>query len=365
MWHDCGIAHPMMQRLADGRRSRTTMAPSVALPPGQQLAAAGKWPVVGERLPAPPTGPWLVSVSGLVASSPSFSLDELKTLPQVTRSIDIHCVTRWSKLAVEFTGVPLVELLELCQPTDDAAFLSFVAHSQRRHSTSLPLEEAVRLGTLIAFAADGQPLSEEHGGPVRTIVPGKYFYKSLKWLVEIRVLAQDQLGFWEGKAGYHNEADPWKEQRYVAANLNRVQVAKALKERRFAGLELLGLDAAGIELEGLDATEAILRNADFRNARLSRANFDQANLSNAHFAGADLRGASFRGTDVEGADFTSADLRGCDFHRASLLGVSLVSDKTGDGATIDSTTQFSHDQLDQLAPRQAAYVLEKIGQTSS
>lgn len=329
-------------------------------PPGQQLAAPHKWPVVGERTPAEPPEVWTVSITGLVRQPITWTFDQLAALPQVERAIDIHCVTRWSKLGMLFRGVLLADALAAAEVLDGAEFLSFVAHSVRRHSTSLPLAEALRLEAIIALSADGQPISSEHGGPVRVIVPGKYFYKSVKWLREIRVLAEDELGFWEGKAGYHNEADPWREQRYVAPNLNRMQVAKAFTQRNFAGLEFQGLEAAGIELPNLNATAAVLRNVDFRRSKLAGAKFDRANLSNARFERADLRGASFVDADVEGADFTAADLRGCDFRGASLLGVTFFpaseAEETADVALLDATTRFQADQLQQLAPPQAEFV---------
>lgn len=341
------------------------------LPPGQQLTAAGKWPIVGEKQPAPMVTPWALTVSGLVAHSRLWSLEQLLELPSAERRIDIHCVTRWSKFDMLFGGVRLADVLAATEPSAEAKFLSFVAHSERRHSTSLPLAEAIQLDAMLALSAAGQPLGIEHGGPLRLVVPGKYFYKSLKWLTEIRVLAQDELGFWEGKAGYHNEADPWREQRYVAPNLNRMQVAKAFTQRNFAGLEFQSLEARGIALPGLDATGAILRNADFRDARLTEANFTAANLSNAHFHGADLRKASFRSADVEGADFSAADLRGCDFRGASLLGTTFVAPtKTtaaapgsppAQQAMLDRTTRLDPEQLSQLSPLQADFLTACIG----
>lgn len=336
------------------------------LPPGQQLAAPDKWPVVGEHQPAPMVGPWSVNISGLVKTPRTWTLEELQQMPQVERSIDIHCVTRWSKLDMRFRGVLLAEIMELAAPLPSAEFLSFVAHSERKHSTSLPLRTALQLDALLAFEADGEPISSQHGGPIRVVVPGKYFYKSLKWLTEIRVLPEEELGFWEGKAGYHNHADPWLEQRYVSPNLNRMQVAKAFTQRNFVGIEFQSLEASGINLPELNATGAVLRNADFRRARLRGANFTAANLSNAHFEGADVRGACFRDADVEGADFAVADLRGCDFRGASLLGATFhrPAASTFSAAAIDENpaeqfdvaTRFDADQLDQLSPEQASYV---------
>jgi hypothetical protein len=217
------------------------------------------------------------------------------------------------------------------------------------------------LNVLLALDYEGTPLSMEHGGPVRVVTPGRYFYKSLKWLQRIELLAVDVLGYWEREAGYHNLADPWLEQRYIASQLDRRQLDAILQKRDFSGLDLLSLDARGRDLAGLAAREALLRNADFRDCLLMSSCFDRANLSNAHFAGAVLRNASFRDADVEGADFSGADLRGADFRGASLVGVTFGSDKQTAGAgevaaQMDASTQFDRTTLDQLTPSQADWV---------
>jgi DMSO/TMAO reductase YedYZ molybdopterin-dependent catalytic subunit len=336
----------------------------VQLPPGQQLAAAGKWPAIGERKPAA-GGSWVVTISGEVEHPQSFSLAELQALPQHRELVDIHCVTRWSKLAVAFGGVALDSLLARACPKPSARFASFVARSERGHSTSLPLDEARQLKTLVALEADGRPLDELHGGPVRVVVPGRYFYKSLKWLERIELLAADRLGYWESVAGYHNSADPWREQRYLAPGLSRRQMAEALAGRDFSGQDLRSLDARGHDLSGLIALNAILRDADFRHCRLQEAAFDGANLSNAHFQGADLRRASFASADVEGADFCGADLREANFAGASLVGASFYAESSAGepprpAARIDQSTRIDRESLDQLTPLQAAFVAAAI-----
>jgi DMSO/TMAO reductase YedYZ molybdopterin-dependent catalytic subunit len=303
----------------------------VDLPPNQHLAAPGKWPVVGERAPRADDAPWTVTVAGLVAAPRTFTLSELRQLFEpVERATDIHCVTRWSKPAVLFGGVRLADALAECGPLSDARFASFVARSDRNHSTSLPLADALALGTLIAFSADGAPLAGEHGGPVRTVVPGRYFYKSLKWLERIELLTEDRLGYWEAEAGYHNGADPWREERYIAPDALRQVIEKALRTRDFSGLDLRGIDARGRDLTGLVARDARLRDAHFERATLTGGDFSGANLSNAHLQGADLRGVNFRGADVEGAAFDGADLAGADFEGASLFGATFA------GARIDA-----------------------------
>jgi hypothetical protein len=330
------------------------------------MAAAGKWPLVGERVAAAVDGAWTVEVAGLVDTPQIWSLEQLRTLPWIERSIDIHCVTRWSKFDVRFGGVLLSDLLAESLLRPDARFVSFVAHSIRGHSTSLAIDEAVALEALVALEADGQPIAPEHGGPVRVVTPGKYFYKSLKWLRQIDVLAEDRLGYWEAEAGYHNGADPWREQRFLAATLSRHEMREVLASRNFAGRDLRSIDAAGHELERLDAEAALLRNADFVRAKLAQASFQSANLSNAHFERADLRDANFRNADVEGADFVGADLRGADFRGASLIGATFIATTRNEGtvpleAVMDRTTQFDARSLDDLMPEQADFVRRMIG----
>jgi DMSO/TMAO reductase YedYZ molybdopterin-dependent catalytic subunit len=336
------------------------------LPPGQQLVARDKWPSVGEQLPIDVPDPWIVQISGLAGKLERFTLSDLKNLSWTEQVIDIHCVTRWSKPGVRIGGVLLESLLDVVAPLPTARFISFIARSERRHSTSLPLDEAISLGSLLAIEADGKPLSLEHGGPIRVVVPGRYFYKSLKWLAEIELLAEDRLGHWESAAGYHNEGDPWREQRYVAEGLSKQQAEAILQNRDISGRELRNLAAAGLDLSALKAAGAILRNADFRRANLSNANFDGANLSNAHFEGANLAGVSFIGADVEGADFGDSNLRGANFTGASLTGVSFckpfeIAAASGEssfaqGAILDATTRIDAKSIELLTPDQAAYL---------
>jgi DMSO/TMAO reductase YedYZ molybdopterin-dependent catalytic subunit len=299
------------------------------LPPNQRLAAPGKWPVVGEKAPRDDDAPWTVTVD-TGASLHVFSLDTLRALPQEIRVIDIHCVTRWSKPAVAFTGFPLETLLARCTTHPfDSGFVRFIARSERRHDTSLSLDDARTLGVFIAFAAEGAPLEPIHGGPVRTVTPGRYFYKSLKWLERIELRADDRLGFWETSAGYHNHADPWHEERYIAPDADPKAVARALGARDVSGLDLRGLMAAGRDLTGLRAVGARLRDAHFEGAILYGADFSGANLSNAHLQNARLRGARLVGADLEGAAFDGADLNGADFTGASLFGTTFDGARGG------------------------------------
>lgn len=329
------------------------------VPPNQAVLPERRWPVVGESAPRPDDAPWTVAVEGLVAEPLILSLDTLRGLGQEERTVDIHCVTRWSKLDQRFAGVPLARLLDRAAPLPEARFVSFRARSARGHSTSLPLEAVRALDPLIAFEHAGAPLAGEHGGPVRMVVPGRYFYKSVKWLEAIELLAEDRLGFWEAESGYHNNADPWAEERYVVRNLDSRRVRKALAARSLAGLDLLGVACAGMDLAGLDATGATLRNADFRRARLAGARFDGANLSNARLTDADLSGASFRRSDLEGADLRGADLRGADLTGASLFGTTFFPEPTdppgGPGpAAIDPTTVLPAEAAARLSDVQRA-----------
>ena len=333
----------------------TNRQPAIALPPGQQLAATGKWPFVGERSPAESEEPWSVEIGGLVSQPIRWCLDDLRRLATVEANTEIHCVTRWSKLDVRFGGVPLKTLLDLagCQP--QARFVSFAARSPREHSTSLVLDEALQLGAMVALTANSQPLPTEHGGPVRTVVPGRYFYKSLKWLKWIELLAEDRLGHWEAVAGYHNHADPWKEERFVASSISRQQAAELIASRVFRG-DLRGIDVRGRDLAGLNASGALLRDADFRDAKLAGADFSGANLSIAKMQRADLRQASFLEADVEGVDLCGANLVGADFRRATIFGATFVDDAAGLAAQIDSSTHFDSKRLEELAPLQAEFI---------
>jgi DMSO/TMAO reductase YedYZ molybdopterin-dependent catalytic subunit len=332
------------------------------LPPGQQLAARDKWPTVGESVPPCLPDVWRVDVAGLVTTPRHFTLAELAAVSPRDEAIDIHCVTRWTKPAVRFTGTRLADLLERCGPRPEARFVRFVSYSSRSHDTSLPLADALSLGTMIVWAVDDRPLDVEHGGRVRVVVPGRYFYKSLKWLRTIELLEHDRLGFWEREAGYHNEADPWREQRYLAPTLTRLQVRAVLKAKDFAGRELRSMDCRGHELTGLNARKAILRDVDFRDCPLAGACFDGANLTNARFGGADLRGATFLGADLEGADFADADLRGADLTGASLFGATFRPQSFDRPTRFDGATKIDAAAIERLMPEEEAFVRALLAQ---
>ena len=206
------------------------------LPPGQALTA--KFPVVGERMPAPEAldlGSWSLEVGGRVERPLALSWPEYQQLPHRERVADIHCVTGWSRFDGRWTGLPLAELLATAVPLADARYVRFEAYSPREHDTSLPLDVALA-DTWLVHAADGAPLTLEHGFPLRTVTPSRYFYKSLKWLRRIELLAQDRRGYWERESSYHDVGDPWAgDQRFSTGSID----PEALD--RFRAAESFGL----------------------------------------------------------------------------------------------------------------------------
>lgn len=180
------------------------------LPAGQYLTK--KWPVLSYE-PTPRFDPqtYQFKVWGAVAEPFELTWDELLALPRVQLTSDFHCVTTWSRFDNAWEGVHIREMLKRAQPLPEAKFV--MAHSFTGYTTNMPLADLDDDDVLIAFMHDGQPLEPEHGGPVRLIVPKLYAYKSAKWLNGLEFMEKDRPGFWEVR-GYHNHADPWKEERY-------------------------------------------------------------------------------------------------------------------------------------------------------
>ncbi|MBI1801140.1 MAG: molybdopterin-dependent oxidoreductase [Chloroflexi bacterium] len=290
------------------------------LSPGQSLTR--KFPIVGEREPSPFTlDDWRLSVDGLVRRPLSFSLADLIALPTVDRAWDTMCVTGWTRLDLRWRGVLLDTVLAMAEALPEARFARFAAYSKRGHDTSLPLDEA-RQRVLLAYECDGQPLTAAHGGPVRSVTEGKYFYKSLKWLRQIELLADDQLGFWERTSAYHNQADPWLEQRYDPLPVSTDEFQRRLAARDFREVlaimdpqfrALHGVDLSGARFEG-----ARIKACDMSGVILRGANLQNANLTRTKLVDADLRGANLSGCDLEGADLRGADLREADLRQTSL-----------------------------------------------
>lgn len=194
-------------RLLTGRESRPE---TERLPPGQHEVKT--WPVLDlgvqpEVLPEA----WRLAVDGLVEVPLELDWAAFMALPQIERVTDIHCVTAWSRYDNRWTGVATRELLRLARPHPQARFV--VCHSHDGYTTNLPLAEFAAEDALIVHAWEGKPLVREHGGPVRVVVPQLYFWKSAKWVKRIELIAEDRQGFWEER-GYHDNGDPWREQRY-------------------------------------------------------------------------------------------------------------------------------------------------------
>ena len=154
---------------------------------------------------------WRLRVYGLVEREISLDWQSFQNLPQVTDVSDFHCVTRWSQLDMDWQGVRAQDVLALVQPRDNAAYVTL--HSYDGYTTNLPLSALLDDDVMIAHSVLGAPLTREHGGPVRLVVPKRYAWKSAKWLSAIEIHEFDRPGFWEVR-GYHNEADPWLEQRF-------------------------------------------------------------------------------------------------------------------------------------------------------
>ena len=150
-------------------------------------------------------------MDGAVRQPLSLDWQALRCLPQVEVVADIHCVTRWSRLDVRWSGVAARSVLEAAEPRADAAFVMLSCHDG--YTTNLPLSVLLQDDVLLACGVDGGALDTEHGGPVRLVVPSRYFWKSAKWVSRIELLTRDRPGFWETR-GYHNDADPWQEQRF-------------------------------------------------------------------------------------------------------------------------------------------------------
>lgn len=299
------------------------------LSPNQTLTR--KFPKVGEALPSAEIGNWKLEVCGLVQTPLMLSLVEFQSLTPAERVWDTICVTGWTHPEHHWSGVMLATLLAIAKPLPEARFVRFLAYSHRGHDTSLPLGYA--LGhVLLADRVDGERLTLEHGAPVRTVCEGKYFYKSLKWVKQIVLLASDSLGYWERESAYHNNADPWLEQRYVERPMDKDEFARRLGDGNFECAEAIKDDQfkqlrdwnqVEWNFQGASIKACDLSKANLRNARCHKANFTLTK-----FTGADLSGADFSNCDCEGADFRGANLTGADFRHAVLTVARFAHAKT-------------------------------------
>ena len=180
------------------------------LPPGQYLTE--KWPVLhAGRAARVDLATWRLRIFGEVEEEVTLDYEQLRALPAIEVTTDIHCVTRWSRFDAGFRGVHWSELAKLCRPKPSGHFV--IAHAEAGYTENLTIAALREDNALVAYEADGEPLTAEHGGPVRLVVPSRYFWKSAKWLRGLELSDVDKPGFWEGY-GYHNEGDPWREERY-------------------------------------------------------------------------------------------------------------------------------------------------------
>jgi DMSO/TMAO reductase YedYZ molybdopterin-dependent catalytic subunit len=180
------------------------------LPPGQHMTE--KWPVLhAGSVPETDLATWRFRISGEVEQEVELTFGQFSELPRTGNTQDIHCVTRWSRFDAQFEGVHWRELAKLCRPLPSARFA--IAWAEHDFTANVPIASIEDDNALLATHADGEPLTPEHGYPLRLVVPHKYFWKSAKWLRGIELLPSDRPGFWE-RYGYHNDADPWQEQRY-------------------------------------------------------------------------------------------------------------------------------------------------------
>ena len=180
------------------------------VPPGQYITTG--FPVLSAGAsPFPHLDTWTFGLNGLVKRPVQWTWEEFKQLPGQDFHVDIHCVTKWSKLDTQWRGVSVDTLIEAAGLEPAARYV--VAFCDGGYTTNLPLEDIRGGKGFIGYEFDGEPLAPEHGGPARLVVPHLYFWKSAKWVRGLTFLDHDEPGFWEA-LGYHNRGDPWKEERY-------------------------------------------------------------------------------------------------------------------------------------------------------
>ena len=322
------------------------------LPPGQ--IETRRFPIVGERAPsedlAADPSSWGLKIHGLVSSPLEIDLDSFLSNADQSVRFDVHCVTSWTRFDTEFTGIPLSDLLDRAGVAPDARFVSFVAYSQRDHHTSLPLELA-RGNSWLVHSVDGEPLPLEHGGPVRVVTPGRYFYKSLKWVRRIELLAEDRLGWWEENSSYHNNADPATgTERFTTGSLRPEQLRRFLEAPsydKYRTRVMLGLDLREWAPAPRDLSRLYLKNCDLRGVDLSGSDLRGSNLSLSDLRGANLSGADLSASDLEGADFCGADLTDADLSGCALSATRFTGpdgDASVSGAVLDGAWGLLEDQ---------------------
>jgi DMSO/TMAO reductase YedYZ molybdopterin-dependent catalytic subunit len=197
-----------MPPISRGFRGRRPQVDATRVPPGQYVTT--DFPVLSAGpTPRTPLDDWTFTISGAVDEPASWTWEELLALPAEMPTVDIHCVTKWSKLDTTWKGVSVDTLLADLET--DATYVS--AWSDGGYTANLPIGDVTGGRAWIAYEFGGEPLEPQHGGPARLLVPHLYFWKSAKWVRGLELLDRDEPGFWETR-GYHNYGDPWKEQRY-------------------------------------------------------------------------------------------------------------------------------------------------------
>ena len=200
----------MNDRPLSRREKERRLAEEGRMPPGQSLTE--KFPVLHYgRVPDFDPDTWDFRVWGEVEEEVRWSWQEFQSLPRTKVTLDIHCVTRWSKLDTRWEGVSLDVLLDQVDISAEAAFVMVYCYGG--YTTNLPLADVREGRAFVAYRYDGAPLEPDHGGPARLVVPHLYFWKSAKWIRGLRLMQHDQPGFWE-RLGYHDYGDPWREQRH-------------------------------------------------------------------------------------------------------------------------------------------------------
>ncbi|MDA1334902.1 MAG: sulfite oxidase-like oxidoreductase [bacterium] len=195
--------HKITGKTDEGHRDR--------LPPGQ--IETDKFPILdlGIRPKLDEYADWKVDVKGLVENKETLSIDDLKNMGGDARTLDFHCVTRWSRYDLPWAGVEFNKIAERAKVAKNATHVIF--HSYDDYTTNVPLDELTDERVLLVYELEGKDIPPEHGGPVRMIIPSLYGWKSAKFVIGIEFLDHDQPGFWEIR-GYNNHADPWIEERY-------------------------------------------------------------------------------------------------------------------------------------------------------
>ena len=200
----------MLKGFTERREQEAKMKEGGRLPPGQSLTL--KFPVLHYGpVPRFNEATWNLRAFGMLDEEKTWTWSEFQQLPTTRLTCDIHCVTRWSKFDTIWEGVLMRDFIDIIGVKPEANFV--IAHCEYGFTTNMPLQAMLDNDVMLAYKYDDKFLDPDHGFPLRTLVPRRYFWKSAKWLRGLEFVDRDRPGFWE-QAGYHNDADPWKEQRH-------------------------------------------------------------------------------------------------------------------------------------------------------